>query len=104
MLCSPRISNWFASPALLYLVRVEQTNEHGLRAIAHLHVRMEKDSSPDGIATMHRIPLRMTWRNISRCIPELSVAAEPPPRGGTRPTKERTKTMGPVPPPGATGH
>ena len=29
-----------------YLVRVERTNEHSQRAIAHLHLRIEKDSSP----------------------------------------------------------
>ena len=40
----------------------------------------------------------------TRCIPQLSVAPKPAPRGGTRPTKERTETVGPVPPPGATVH
>ena len=39
-----------------------------------------------------------------RCIPKLSVDAEPAPRGGTRPTTERTRTVGPVPSPGATRH
>src|SRR5438552_6422696 len=46
----------------------------------------------------------IAFRLEPRCIPQLSVAAKPAPRGGTRPTKERTETVGPVPPPGATGH
>jgi hypothetical protein len=35
----------FARPGH-YLVRVERTNEHGQKAIAHLHVPVEKDRSP----------------------------------------------------------
>jgi uncharacterized protein YxjI len=35
----------FARPGH-YLVRVERTNEHGQRAISHLHVRIEKESNP----------------------------------------------------------
>ena len=32
--------------ALRYPVRVERTNGHDQKAIAHLHARIEKDTSP----------------------------------------------------------
>ena len=59
----------------------------------------EPDRQPVQRATLYE---RM--KVIARCMPQLSAAPKSAPRGGTRPTKERTETVGPVPPPGATGH
>ena len=123
-----RISPFVTEAAWIKLHRTKSEGGSDQTALsAGERVKMESDIKRDkarnalrgavaseGLSQYVLCPIAVVWslyllsRNAAwywrRCIPQLSVAPKPAPRGGTRPTKERTETVGPVPPPSATGH